>query len=422
MRRACAWILALIVFAGTNCDRTANRPVAHGAGVRDSAGVEVVVNAPEQRQLVTREVLRIGVQEGDSDLQFSRVRALSLDDRGGIWVVDSHESVRHYDSLGVYRGSVGGVGQGPGEARGYGTVWSAGDHVLTWGYPSILQEFTTDGDLVAARQAISDGSTLMPLGHGGGRWFWTKKTHRPGAATVFRTTLHIVAAPSLSGPEDTVLTLPGELQRRESGDEYGRASYFFGDPSFAVDAMGRLFVSDTSQYHISMYDADGKLLRVVQRSVARRPYDPTWRAEVEEGVTAALRRDRNLPVDPGVRDRMVSSILPPDVPANLPVIDRLLVAPDGELWVERGDLHPRPGMRAVAHAHGYVRHAWRPEWKAAQSFDLFDARGIYRGSVAFPPDFAPMAATANRMYGISYDELGVEYIVAFEITAPRQKS
>jgi hypothetical protein len=133
-------------------------------------------------------------------------------------------------------------------------------------------------------------------------------------------------------------------------------------------------------------------------------------------------RPGQRPVDAASRTRIVDNILSPDPPAHLPFIGRILVAPRGELWIERADRHPRPGLRAIAHSTGYVRHAWPPEWTAAQVYDLFSATGTYRGTVQFSADFHPMAATSQRVYGVLYDEFGVEYVVAYQVTGGAARS
>ena len=91
------------------------RPVT----VRDSAGIELVTNSGPDVPLEVTEVLRVGVLDGDPTLQFDQVNALAVDSVGGFWVTDSYEAVRHFDSAGSYVGSVGGRGEGPGEASYY---------------------------------------------------------------------------------------------------------------------------------------------------------------------------------------------------------------------------------------------------------------------------------------------------------------
>ncbi len=73
-------------------------------------------------------------------------------------------------------------------------------------------------------------------------------------------------------------------------------------------------------------------------------------------------------------------------------------------------------MRAVASAFGLIRRAWADEWRAPAHVDLFNPDGTYRGSTQLPAEFLPMAVTQNMIIGSEYDELQVEYVVAYAIT------
>lgn len=410
-------IATLVLLAGVGCETRGDMTRDDGLISRDSAGTQIVVNAQPENMLSTTPVLRIGVMDGDPTRQFSRIRSLAVDTAGGIWVVDSHETVRRFDSAGSHAGSVGGAGRGPGEAEGYSNAWAGADDLLVWGEPSVIQRFGLDGQFLGSRQAYTDdGRVVSPIGYAAGQWYFAVEEFRPGSADLARTTIHIAAAPDLSASADTLTLLSGELRKRHFRTEFGNASYFLGNPSYVVDGTGRLFVSDTLEYRISVHDKDGKLLRVLQRRAAERRYDDGWQSEIEEAVAAAASRDGALPADRATVELLMSSIIPSPAPAHLPFIQRLLAGPAGDLWVERADRHPNPGMRAVAHAFGYVRYAWRPEWKAPQIFDIFDPSGVYRGTVQLPADYQAMAVTANRVYGVEYDELGVEYVVVRELS------
>ena len=47
---------------------------------------------------------------------------------------------------------------------------------------------------------------------------------------------------------------------------------------------------------------------------------------------------------------------------------------------------------------------------------LFNPDGTYRGSIQLPAEFLPMAVTRDMIIGSEYDELRVEYVVAYAIT------
>jgi hypothetical protein len=89
--------------------------------------------------LSLQDVLRIGVDGGDPDREFHQVQAVVPDGAGGVWVADFSPSIRRYDAGGRYVGSVGGRGQGPGEAERYTGLLAGDGWLLAYGSPGVLQ-------------------------------------------------------------------------------------------------------------------------------------------------------------------------------------------------------------------------------------------------------------------------------------------
>ncbi len=419
----CAAMLVTMLFASA-CDAGGSPADATQVEVRDSLGIELVKNASPDQMLELDRILNVGVIEGPEELQFDGIAALAVDSIGGFWVVDRHASVRHYDSSGQYRGEVGGRGEGPGEAARYMGVWAGDGTVLLLGSPRRFQLFSPEGDLVDEEvPAGGDGILMRVLGRGEGRWIVTFERFLPAGADSFRQPVDITVSPAISGPFVEIASFPGELSVSTGGAGTARGSYFHGTPDFAVDPRGALLVSDTLRYRVEVYDLDGALTRVVERAVPGRPYDPGWESAMEEALVAAFEAGppgANLPprtVNPAEVEPLMQRLVPSPPPEYLPVIDRLLVAADGSMWVERMDRHPEPAVRAVAHLVGGVRSGWRPEWFAPQTFDVFWPDGAYRGTVELPAEVWPLAVTGDGMYGVFYDELGVESVVAFQIRA-----
>src|SRR5687768_1661163 len=89
------------------------------AVVRDSAGVQLVHNRDATvdttaAQLV--EISRLGVVDGDENLQFDRIGGIATDDLGRLFVIDQGtRAVRVFDSNGRFVRRFGGAGRGPGE-------------------------------------------------------------------------------------------------------------------------------------------------------------------------------------------------------------------------------------------------------------------------------------------------------------------
>ena len=135
-----------------SCDTPAGQVDRSEVTVTDSAGVQLVLNSGPDWPLELREVLRVGTLDGDPNLQFYRITDIQVDSIEGFWVVDSHESIRHYDADGSYKGFVGGRGEGPGEVERYQMV-RLGDHsVLALGSPAhLLHQVLRDVVIVIRR-------------------------------------------------------------------------------------------------------------------------------------------------------------------------------------------------------------------------------------------------------------------------------
>ncbi len=414
MRRGAFAGLALGVSILGGCQAGAES-APNEASVTDSAGVSIVRNTAGDRTLAVTEVLRMGVVEGDPNLLFHRVRSLAVTPAGDIWVADSNESVRHYSSAGAYVGSVGRQGEGPGEAsRGYGAVWVGEGFVGALAAGADIQVFSFDGTYRTSRPSrTASGSFTIPLAPRGHGWTLHLLGFEPVSESRAQRTWTIAAGGLGDGPVDTLLELPGEAMTG-MGAEWTRNSYFEGRPSLAADEEGDVYVSDPREYRIEYYDASGDLKRIVQRDVAPAPYPTGLEDAVAEGIRAEWGA-RGQPSDENMVQRMVARALPSDPPEHLPFLQSLFVSRDGYLWALRADLHPRPAMRAVAGAFGFIRSVWPEAWRAPVHFDLFTPEGHYRGSVELPSEFVPLTVTRGRVYGTEFDELEVERVVAYEI-------
>lgn len=416
-RRACKFAAASIA-GSVACSNPPVDTATPDVRVSDSSGVRIVSNSARDRPLAIREVLRIGVIEGNPDLQFDRVRTLAVDSTGGIWVSDSHESVRHYSASGEYLGRVGGLGEGPGEAaEGYGDVWLGHGTVLTVAYGARLQLFRPDGTFLGSRLLRNpSGGYLRPLGPAGSDWMLLLQQVPARAEGLLRMRWTVGRGPVTGPGFDTLFTKPGEGLLVTGPEGLSHASFFDGNPAIRGDARGNVYYSHHMDYRIEVYDSSGVLRQIVSRPVPARPYPPGLESEIEAGIRDALRDGPPpRPVDREEVSHMTAQALPAGTPEHLPFLEALLVSRDGFIWAQRGDRHPRPAMRAVAAAFGFIRSLWPPAWRAPSVFDLFTPDGVYRGTVEAPFGFVPLAVTQNRIWGVTRDELDVEYVVAYSI-------
>lgn len=405
--------------------------------VADSAGVQIVRDARSETALSLREVLRVGVVEGDPDYQLDRVRDVAPDGEGAFWVVDADPSLRRYDAQGRLVARAGGAGSGPGEAEGYWSVFVTDDEILALGSPPTLQRFTRDGTFLDSRPPQTEGGGLLQvLGRtdhglvlgalrfqaapGGGHGIET------GGASLSRGTMELFTAPDTLDPVTPVGSFPGRLLTAQGG----AGPWLLGDPSFAVDRRGWIHVSDTLSYRIETWDTEGRLRRVVERPLEPRRIPSDFEDRVRAGFEQTFEDGIDPFLPPGLTpqrreeiERLTARSQPPSNPPHFRFIDRILASPQGDLWVERADRHPRPALRAVAHGFGYVRFSWHPAWRAPQVFDLFDPDGEYRGTLELPFDMEPKRVEGTlaeggpppRLYAVHSDELGVERVVVLEV-------
>jgi hypothetical protein len=425
-------LLGALLLAGCDGDGS----VAGGTGgleVTDSAGVTVVRDASDEVVLSVREALVVGVAEGDPELQFHRVRDVAPDPEGGFWVADAHEAIRRFDAEGRYVRSVGGRGEGPGEAQAFLSLRAIPGRVLATGSPPRILLFGSDGAFLGSRSAVpDDGGFDLPLGWSGEEWvFMTERASLPGGGDhrtapsgplpLIRASVELMRSADPTARGERVGTFVGRIltARGAAGPRV------LGNPSFAVDGSGNLFVSDSLRYRIEVYGMDGSLRRVVERPVPSTSlpdpddFEAEVRAEVErtfrEGIPGVIPTGMAESVMADQVEQITSAATAAPLPPHLPFIDDVLAAPDGTLWVRRADRHPRPAARAVAHSFGYVPWAWAEPWKAGPVLDILDPDGAYRGTVELPRDYVPMAVDGDRVYGSLFDELGVERVVVYEV-------
>lgn len=420
--------LASVLVAAPACQDAGPGGGAGTLQVLDSAGVEIVRDARPERPLGVTEVLRVGVVEGDPAYQFDRIRTVAVEPGGAFWVVDGHPALRRYDADGRLVAEAGGKGEGPGEAEIYLAALATSDGVVAFGMPQSFQWFGSDGTFRDSRRAVAeDGGTLLLLGRAGDQLVFRRMRAPPGSgghsietggAPYARASTEVYTASGLLEDLRTVATVPGDLLT----DRGAAGPFVLGRTSLAVDDGGRIYVSDTLAYRVEIHDLEGRLVQVIERPVSPVPIAEGFAEQVREGVEAAFREGIPGIIEPGLDpqrreqvERISTAAVPPRLPPHFPFIDRILVSPQGTLWVERADRHPRPALRAVAHAFGYIHWAWHPSWRAPQVFDVFDPDDGYVGTVELPFGFTPMAASGDRIYGTLTDELGVERVVAFQL-------
>lgn len=404
----------LAIVAAMACDPP-QEPAVPESIVTDSAGIRIVHNAGGRTSLQVRELVRFGQVDGDPSYVFHQVRGITVGGDGTLWVSDSNASIRRYTTEGVYVGAAGGSGAGPGESTGgYGRVWASDSTVYAISYSSgTFQLFANSGAFLGSRAAYADDRLpLVPVGPSTNAW-WFLHVGFPNGRARGRETWTVYLGPATDEELERVAIFEGSPFVAAGPGRWRGGSFFDGYPSLSTSPGGRLYYTHPTDYQIEVVSEDGSLTDLFRRSVPRRPYRGGFRREIERGIRTAY-RSLSSQVDEEQVEAMLESALPVSDPEWLPVIDGILVDRSGSFWVRRADAHPRPAMRAVASAFGYVPWAWPEEWKAPWAFDLFTSDGRYRGSVTLPLEFVPMAVSDTWVYGVYRDEFDVEYVAIWE--------
>jgi hypothetical protein len=153
-------------------------------------------------------------------------------------------------------------------------------------------------------------------------------------------------------------------------------------PRYFLQDSGVFWVTDGGGvYRFRRQALEGDTLLIVER-----PYEPvrvpdSIRAAEIEGLDWG---DRGYPDD----------FNPSDVPSVFPPFERIVEAEDGTVWLRR---RIRGGQL---------------------SFDVFHNDGEFLGAVALPSElgaFSIHSITEDHMYGVTRDELDVQYVVRLRI-------
>lgn len=355
-----------------------------------STGQVVVLNRErglwreEDRWHVVEE-LRIGAVDEDGPAAFSDIRSLVVDEFERIWVLDGQSAeIRIFDRSGHHVRTVGRSGSGPGEysqpvhADAFGgDVWvvdpgngrvtvldSAGHHV---------EEIRVPG-----------GVTILP---------WPGGRDREGAYYVpivrFRPQFSIMLRryDRDFSPVDTLVVPSDPVTREEftvtsGGQVHDEPVPFQGGLAWRLSPRGRIWGLVTDQYRLFELDNRGDTLRVVTKAHEPVPVSVEERAEALENLQDFV--------------ALGGTIDHSRIPDRKPLVDGFFIDGGDHVWVRRA----APTGSAV-------------------DFDVFNATGQYMGTVLVPfaLDLHPTPIVRDgRLYGVTRDELGVEYVVVARVS------
>ena len=346
---------------------------------------------PEEAWQVVED-LRIGQAMSEGPDLFGSIWSFDVDAWGRIFILDDQaQEVRVFDSEGAFVRTVGRKGEGPGEFTQAGSVdlsrngeiWVMG---LGQGRVSI---FDTAGTFL--RQERTDGGFVVKPYPGGfdpmGRYNVLIPTG--GMRSMARFDQSYNPIDTISLPED-----PVEGEFFENVSENGSSTMRAGVPfqeymTWRFSPTGTVWTLLTGRYQLTEMTIDGKVLRTITKD--HEPIPVT-----DEEREQAVERLEWFTSQGGQIDRS-------KFPGSKPSTVSFFLDDDRNIWVER----------QVPAAD---------EDDVGRLFDLFDDEGRYLGMLRLPFDLhysipAPIVRD-GVLYGATYDEIGVLYVVRARIVKP----
>lgn len=396
--------IAAVVILITACQDGGVQP--SNVTVRDSAGVRIVDNAtdlwntPVRWRTSPQPVVRIGAVEGEEHDLFDGVRGLVVLSDGRIVVANNgDESVRWYSPDGAFLLQRGGPGEGPGEFSRLGDITLLdGDTVVAVDWAG--RRFTLFGpDGAVGPTTRIDGMTAPPgrmYRLSSGEWILgtsgastAQLGDGPPEAGVYRLDSPLLRISADGSQVDTLGLFPStevEIRTDQGGLLFGPAP--FGRRLAYAVVDDEVLIATGDRLQLDIYSPAGSVLRSV------RAPDVDVSLTSEDGTAYhEFLRERAANASPDQRAAVERSISDTQLPDSMPAFSSIVVDADGSVWVGE----------------------FRPDMGAAQQFLVFDTDGRFTGRAAMPPSFRVMAIDGRLAWGRTTDELGVEYVVAYEL-------
>jgi hypothetical protein len=362
-------------------------------GRRDSAGVQIIENAPDSAGATSRlsvsstPDLQIGETDGESPASFNGVAGVAQLADGAIVVLDGTREARFFDSAGQFLKKVGRSGSGPGEFQSMALVRATR-------YDSLVIIDTRNGraTVLGSPEGIRSERKLqrilgrplgvLPTGRVLNRSIITNL--RPGSA-------YSVASPAAfsihdleSGGEDTILvdTIWNVVSQSDRGTN-SRLDIPFDLPASAAAGPTSFFVTTGNVPEIREYDPSGRLQRLIRiGGEARR----LTGAEFDSVVEMRMYRL----VNPQATARLFAAS---PRPALYPTWQQLLVDADGWLWAER----------------------FRPNAKHPSVWSVFDTDGSVRGTIELPADLIVHQIGSDFVLGVWRNADDVDHVRRYRL-------
>lgn len=347
---------------------------------------------PETAWRVTED-LRIGSAMSEGPDLFGGIYSFDVDAWGRIFVLDEQaQEVRVFDSDGSFVRTVGRKGEGPGEFTQAGSVdLSRNGEIWVMGMGEArVSIFDTTGTLL--RQERTDGGFVIKPYPGGfdpmGRYNVVTAGNTRAMARFDQsyTPIDTITRPQEQGQGEGEFF---ELVSEDGGSVMRAGVPFQGFMAWRFSRTGTFWTLHTGRYELTEVTTDGEVLRRITKDQEPIPV-------ADEELEEAIGRLEWFTRQGGTIDRS-------KFPGSKPSTTSFFVDDEDNLWVQRA-----------------VRFG--EEADADRSFDIFEAEGRFLGTVtlpfALPWSIPEPIVRGDFLYGVTNDEVGVEYVVRARIEKP----
>ena len=349
-------IVVSIAVATLACDNSNSSPESV---TRDSAGVTLVqhpANLPQNLagwSVDTTEVVSIGTSLGDDASMFSHIVYAGISPNGELVVAEGiTNDIRIFDLTGRLIRRMGGRGDGPGEFQWlrWVTIDESGSIISYDGNQRRLTRFSSDGSVagvisLASHSELSvgniigylaDGSTLLQ------RTIGLSDDLSQVSTGLVRDTVGLYLLSPDGSDVKLIGRFPGPESIRAKGKGVKQNPAPFGLNAVIAVGDSGFYVSTQENYQYQVYDYQGHLKQVVQRSIPRPLVDEEsktrWIREADEQLDKLLAKG---PLPPFLMEVNGYRTIPTYFPAHA----NMMLDRTGNLWIQ--DYLPFPDISAA---------------------------------------------------------------------------
>lgn len=299
--------------------------------------------------------LTIGGANATDGTEFGRISGLAVDATGRVYVADQQDNqIRMFGANGVLAAKIGRMGSGPMEFKRLATIGFGPDGRLWTRDEGNARMQILDASTTPAKSTRTvtlsnfTGGSRLPITFETNGDMVDESIYFDPTLKTFRPVRNARNSDGKITRADTLVAPPGAFdgmhkvmqpQKDAAGKVNGMAERFYWQPFGpawirAYGPSGLRADAVTSRYVVNVYDANGKLLRTLTRTVPK------------VALSAAERR---------LGDSLVKASevkLPFGVPAAKPPLVAMYWSLDGDLWVERTVADGKPREADVYDANG----------------------------------------------------------------------